>query len=152
MMPSLMDAAAELRRELQDDYSDREELAAVIAAELRQVRPDTTTRGRQRAAWRAVGLEPPPTDMPEPKAGRRRKAKKATKRARKTGRQVARAGADLARPTRTATLGSLLVTTLVLVLLYNLLTTAERLTGLFGAVARAAQWLDNPNATIGGNT
>lgn len=147
--PSLSSAAAELRAELRPEYDDADELAAAIASELVMIRPDTTAEGRRRAAYRAVGLEPPTADAPETKP-RQPVIRKAT--AKRTARRTGRAARQLAGAQRTASIGGLLFMTLALVLLYQLLTTADRLSGLFGSLQRAVQWLDDPYAPIGGRT
>lgn len=61
MARSLQALAAEFARELPPGGAPEVRIAAV-ANELRAERPDTTARGRQTAAARALGLPPPPSD------------------------------------------------------------------------------------------
>ena len=152
---SLQSDANELRREL-DTGQPRGELAEEIAGELALLRPDTQPRSRERAAYAAVGEEPPPTlrqlAEEEETATKRRtpSTKNARRQVRRAGRQTRRAATTLTRPRRTASVGGLILGTLALVLLYQFLTTADRAAGLFGGLARAVQWIDNPTTTIGG--
>lgn len=153
---TLQSDANELRREL-DAGQPAGELAEAIAAELALLRPDTQPRSRERAAYAAVGEDPPPTlaelDREQEATTKRttRRRSGARRQVRQAGRQTRRAAATLTRPRRTATAGGLILGTLGLVLLYQFLTTADRAAGLFGGLARAVQWIDDPTTTIGGN-
>lgn len=139
---SLRDLARELNAELADAHPDDGERAAEVANALRLHRPETTARGRQRAAAAATGSEAPPTrregetllDEPGP-------ARRAGRQAHKRGGRVARRAVATARGSSG---GALVTQALGLAALYWVLRFPDAVTrGLDGA-RRVLDWIVSP--------
>jgi len=134
----LASAASEIAADLRGTIGDPEELAAAVAAELRLVRPDATTAGRQRAASKAAGTAAAPTAAEgaalqnEPGRGRR---------AAKRGRKAARRATVKARR---STAGQLVTQALGLTALYWVLRYPAAVTKTFDGLSRAFGWLAAP--------
>ncbi len=151
MSPSLATLARELNAELRD-VDDAEDRAARIASGLRLQRPDTTSRGRQRAAAKAAGVSAPPSGAAatslQDEPGRVGRAAKRGKKAATRGKK--RAG-RAARRARRSTPGVLVTQALGLTALYWVLRYPDAVTRVTDGLARGFAWLAAP-IPLGGGT
>lgn len=135
--PSLRELAREVAAEL-DAEDPAESRALEIARQLSQERPDTTAKGRQAAAYRAVGLDPGEfAGDPEPERRRRRRG----------GRRRLRAPRPSLR--RGVTVPALVAQIMGLIALYWLLQAPDAIATVGRGVRGAISWLTNPYRGIG---
>ena len=145
MSPSLATLARELNAELTGAHPDPDRRSSEISKALRLQRPDTTTKGRQRAAAAAVGVGAPPSGAQaaalQDEPGR---AGRAARRGKKAAKRGSRRAKKAARRVRTSSVGSLVTQALGLTALYWVLRYPDSVTRVTDGLARGFAWLAAP--------